>query len=622
MSYQVLARKWRPANFTQMVGQEHVLQALCNALDSNRLHHAYLFSGTRGVGKTTVARIFAKSLNCEQGISSEPCGECSSCQEIDQGRSMDLIEIDAASRTGVDDMRELLDNVQYAPTRSRFKVYLIDEVHMLSRHSFNALLKTLEEPPPHIKFLLATTDPQKVPVTVLSRCLQFNLKRMSKAQILSQLQFLTAEEEVAADEAALLQLASAADGSMRDALSLLDQAIGYGAGAVRQQAVEAMLGSISRDYLVCLLDALAQQQAIELVKAARQVIEHNPDYQRVCAEMISLLQQIALYQSDPGLVQQEEFEESLLQKYSALWSPELVQLYYQILLQGRQDLLISPDEAAGFEMLMLRLVAFSPQDVTLEAEDGVKKKPDLSIAATPADTLAGPSGSPRSAPPATVAAKSIQPGAAAPDNADPGTSEPVTLSDPRPHSTMQAQAVIQAPSPPAETEQTAVIGTGEVEAAVASDVESSASTAADNAQAPVEPGAVTATSLDWSILAYDLGLSGIAQQLVANSELVSFSENRLQLQLPRELHDLVNDLTQAEILQALQQKLGVSLRLEMKAAGQMAGQTPLQAKLLREQRERLDAIAAIREDGLVRKLQQAFEVELDESSVVKIESNR
>src|SRR5210317_1961011 len=256
MSYQVLARKWRPANFTQMVGQEHVLQALCNALDSNRLHHAYLFSGTRGVGKTTVARIFAKSLNCEQGIVSEPCGQCSSCNEIDQGRSVDLIEIDAASRTGVDDMRELLDNVQYAPTRSRFKVYLIDEVHMLSRHSFNALLKTLEEPPPHIKFLLATTDPQKVPVTVLSRCLQFNLKRMSKAQILSQLQFLTAEEEVAADEAALLQLASAADGSMRDALSLLDQAIGYGAGAVRQQAVEAMLGSISRDYLVCLLDAL------------------------------------------------------------------------------------------------------------------------------------------------------------------------------------------------------------------------------------------------------------------------------------------------------------------------------------------------------------------------------
>ena len=243
MSYQVLARKWRPANFKQMVGQEHVLQALVNALDSNRLHHAYLFTGTRGVGKTTIARIFAKSLNCEQGISSEPCGSCSSCIEIDEGRSVDLIEIDAASRTGVDDMRELLDNVQYAPTRGRFKIYLIDEVHMLSKHSFNALLKTLEEPPPHIKFLLATTDPQKVPVTVLSRCLQFNLKRMSKSQILSQLQFLTEQEKVESETTALTQLASAADGSMRDALSLLDQAIGYGGGAVRQEAVESMLGS-------------------------------------------------------------------------------------------------------------------------------------------------------------------------------------------------------------------------------------------------------------------------------------------------------------------------------------------------------------------------------------------
>jgi len=612
MSYQVLARKWRPANFTQMVGQEHVLQALCNALDSNRLHHAYLFSGTRGVGKTTIARIFAKSLNCEQGISSKPCGECSSCREIDQGRSMDLIEIDAASRTGVDDMRELLDNVQYAPTRSRFKIYLIDEVHMLSRHSFNALLKTLEEPPPHIKFLLATTDPQKVPVTVLSRCLQFNLKRMSKTQILSQLRFLTAEEQVDADETALVQLASAADGSMRDALSLLDQAIGYGAGAVRQQAVESMLGSISRDYLVCLVDALARQQAMELVNAARQVIEHNPDYQRVCAEMISLLQQVALYQGDPGLVQQDEFDESLLQKYSALWSPELVQLYYQILLQGRQDLLISPDEAAGFEMLMLRLIAFSPQEVAHEADGEVKKKPDLSIAATPASASADTAASLRSASPAAVNA--IQPEAVAPDNPGPSAGEAERPQpNPQPARAAQAQPAVQAPSSKAAEDQPVARPSAEADGAAEAEAES---------VVPVEAGAVSATSLDWANLAYDLGLSGIAQELVANSELVDFAENRLQLQLARELHDLVNDRTQAEILQALQQKLGVSLRLEMKAAGQMAGQTPLQAKLLRDEQERLAAIAAIREDRLVRKLQQAFEVELDESSVVKIQSNR
>ncbi|MCP4768524.1 MAG: DNA polymerase III subunit gamma/tau, partial [Gammaproteobacteria bacterium] len=379
MSYQVLARKWRPANFSQMVGQEHVLQALTNALDSNRLHHAYLFSGTRGVGKTTIARIFAKSLNCEQGISSEPCGECASCSEIDQGRSVDLIEIDAASRTGVDDMRELLDNVQYAPTRSRFKIYLIDEVHMLSRHSFNALLKTLEEPPPHIKFLLATTDPQKMPVTVLSRCLQFNLKRMSRSQILSQLQYLTEQESITAQETALVQLASAADGSMRDALSLLDQAIGYGGGSVQQAAVESMLGSISRDYLERLLDALSDQQAAAMLNEARLIIEHSPDYQRVCAEMISLLQQVALYQADPKLVSEDEFGAEVLQKYSRRWSPEEIQLYYQIMLQGRQDLLICPDEAAGFEMLMLRLIAFSPRsDSELDVVE-VKKKPDALV---------------------------------------------------------------------------------------------------------------------------------------------------------------------------------------------------------------------------------------------------
>ena len=383
MSYQVLARKWRPANFQQMVGQEHVLQALVNALDSNRLHHAYLFTGTRGVGKTTIARIFAKSLNCEQGVGSEPCGNCSSCNEIDEGRSVDLIEIDAASRTGVDDMRELLDNVQYAPTRGRYKVYLIDEVHMLSKHSFNALLKTLEEPPPHVKFLLATTDPQKVPVTVLSRCLQFNLKRMSRAQILSQLQYLTEQEEVDADAAALGMLAGAADGSMRDALSLLDQAIGYGGGAVRQDAVEAMLGSISRDYLQRLFDALLQQQAADLVRQARAVIEHNPDYQRVCAEMLMLLQQIALYQNDPTLAETQDFPEELLQRYASAWSPEEIQLYYQIVLQGRHDLLISPDEAVGFEMLMLRLIAFAPSAESSADADSVKKKPEISPQTSP-----------------------------------------------------------------------------------------------------------------------------------------------------------------------------------------------------------------------------------------------
>ncbi len=362
MSYQVLARKWRPANFEQMVGQEHVLQALVNALDSERLHHAYLFTGTRGVGKTTVARIFAKSLNCDTGITSKPCGSCPSCLEIDEGRSVDLIEIDAASRTGVDDMRELLDNVQYAPTRGRFKIYLIDEVHMLSKHSFNALLKTLEEPPPHIKFLLATTDPQKLPVTVLSRCLQFNLKRMSKQQINSHLEYLLTEEKIESEAAALVLLASAADGSMRDALSLLDQAIAHGGGSVLQHTVEMMLGSISSEYLFKLFDALLQQDVVAMMQEARNIISHNPDYQRICAEMISLLQQMALQKSGVDIDSVDDMLGEQIENLSARLSTEEIQLYYQILLQGRHDLNISPDEAAGFEMLMLRLLAFSPDN--------------------------------------------------------------------------------------------------------------------------------------------------------------------------------------------------------------------------------------------------------------------
>lgn len=364
MSYQVLARKWRPKNYTEMVGQQHVLQALVNALDAQRLHHAYLFTGTRGVGKTTIARIFSKSLNCETGISSKPCGSCPSCLEIDEGRSVDLIEIDAASRTGVDDMRELLENVQYAPTRSRFKVYLIDEVHMLSKHSFNALLKTLEEPPEHVKFLLATTDPQKLPVTVLSRCLQFNLKRMMPAQIQQHLADLLQQEQVETDDPALMLLAHAADGSMRDALSLLDQAIAYGGGAVKQQAVETMLGAISRDYLIRIIQALIAQDASSLLQETRSLLERNPDYQRVCSDFIEIFHQMALYLSQAkiqpadGMIQQE-----IMQCADQL-SAEEVQLYYQIVLQGRQDLELSPDQSIGFEMLMLRMLAFSPATTT------------------------------------------------------------------------------------------------------------------------------------------------------------------------------------------------------------------------------------------------------------------
>ena len=604
MSYQVLARKWRPANFKQMVGQEHVLQALGNALDSNRLHHAYLFSGTRGVGKTTIARIFAKSLNCEQGISSEPCGECSSCCEIDQGRSVDLIEIDAASRTGVDDMRELLDNVQYAPTRSRFKIYLIDEVHMLSKHSFNALLKTLEEPPPHIKFLLATTDPQKVPVTVLSRCLQFNLKRMSRAQILSQLLYLTEQEEISADEPALVQLASAADGSMRDALSLLDQAIGYGAGQVREDTVESMLGSISRDYLVRLLDALAGQQATALIGEARQIIDHNPDYQRVCAEMISLLQQIALYQSDPKLVIDEEPGAELLQKYSECWSPEEIQLYYQLMLQGRQDLLICPDEAAGFEMLMLRLIAFSVQPAASDNSEKEKKKPEGIVTEGDLD-----SGDYNSEPVQVRRESATADLMVARSEAREVTGSKVVAPD----LAMSPDAKSLQAEPPAAEPPVTERPVTEPDTVRPDTGESEDEEAGHNSA--VEAG------LNWSVLAYKLGLTGIAQELVANSQLESYADKRIILQLPIELYELVNDLNRGEILQALQQKLEVSLSLELTATSSLVGETPLQARQQREQDERVSAIAAIRDDEMVKKLQHVFGAELDEASVVKIDSN-
>jgi len=608
MSYQVLARKWRPANFKQMVGQEHVLQALGNALDSQRLHHAYLFSGTRGVGKTTIARIFAKSLNCEQGISSEPCGQCSSCNEIDQGRSLDLIEIDAASRTGVDDMRELLDNVQYAPTRSRFKIYLIDEVHMLSKPSFNALLKTLEEPPPHIKFLLATTDPQKLPVTVLSRCLQFSLKRMSRAQILSQLKYLTDQEQIEADDDALAQLASAADGSMRDALSLLDQAIGYGGGAVRQQAVESMLGSISREYLKRLLDALAGQQATALVTEARQIIEHNPDYQRVCAEMISLLQQVALYQTDPRLVIEGEFGEDLLQTYAQCWSVEEVQLYYQILLQGRQDLLISPDEAAGFEMLMLRLIAFSPEPELTGDRAEVKKKPEL----RPVEQELSIGEQDSDGPVLRLSEKSASEVSASETSASAAVACETRV---------PATAAIASAAPPDEAATAEPSLAPQVEATAVPDTELAEISAAPVGATPDCGKDVNATAragLDWLTLAYDLELNGIAQELVANSELVNHTDNEVELALPRELHELVNDVTRSEISRALQQKLGVSWRLLMTASDRPGGTTPLLAKQERLRLERLAAIAAIREEALVKKLQHAFAAELDEASVVKI----
>ena len=393
MSYQVLARKWRPNTFSEMVGQEHVLQALINALDNDRLHHAYLFTGTRGVGKTTIARILAKCLNCEEGVSSKPCGVCSSCQEIASGRFIDLMEVDAASRTGVDDMRDLLDNVQYAPARGRYKVYLIDEVHMLSKQSFAALLKTLEEPPEHVKFLFATTDPQKLPITVLSRCLQFNLKNLSTDKISQHLNYVLGEEKLPSEELGTLALARAADGSMRDALSLTDQAIGHGGGAITESDVNAMLGTIDRSFAIDICNALIAGNGTQLLAEVSKMAELSPDYVMVLADLLSIWHQVAIMQTVPESIDKTLSHYAEIVEIAQSVSREDIQLYYQICLLGRKDLDLAPDLKSGFEMVLLRALAFRPgsapgakKSPVTKADTGAEsslKKPQAEVSSVP-----------------------------------------------------------------------------------------------------------------------------------------------------------------------------------------------------------------------------------------------
>ena len=376
MSYLVLARKWRPRTFAEIVGQEHVVRALTNALDSDWLHHAYLFTGTRGVGKTTIARVLAKALNCVHGPTAEPCGECGACLEIDDGRFVDLIEVDAASKTKVDDTRDLLENVPFLPTSGRFKIYLIDEVHMLSKHSFNALLKTLEEPPPHVKFLLATTDPQKLPVTVLSRCLQFNLMRLTLREIRDRLEFICEKEGVSAETGALSLVARAADGSMRDALSLLDQAIAFCGGDVEQASVADMLGSIDRQYVQQLLMLLAKGDAAGLMAAVSEIDRQFPDYGRLLDDMSRLLQRIAVFQAVGRNEHDEELPVDELAALADQFTAEDLQLFYQIAIVGRRDLGLAPDPRSGIEMTLLRMLSFQPPGVDSKAPPKTRAKPD------------------------------------------------------------------------------------------------------------------------------------------------------------------------------------------------------------------------------------------------------
>ncbi|QWA30151.1 DNA polymerase III subunit gamma/tau [Pseudomonas sp. RC3H12] len=443
MSYQVLARKWRPRSFREMVGQTHVLKALINALDNQRLHHAYLFTGTRGVGKTTIARIIAKCLNCETGITSTPCGNCSVCREIDEGRFVDLIEIDAASRTKVEDTRELLDNVQYAPSRGRFKVYLIDEVHMLSTHSFNALLKTLEEPPPYVKFILATTDPQKLPATILSRCLQFSLKNMSPERVVEHLTHVLGAENVPFEEDALWLLGRAADGSMRDAMSLTDQAIAFGEGRVLAADVRAMLGTLDHGQVYGVLQALLEGDARALLAAVRDLAEQGPDWNGVLSEMLNVLHRVAIAQALPEAVDNGQGDRDRVLALAQALPAEDVQFYYQMGLIGRRDLPLAPDPRGGFEMVLLRMLAFRPAD-TDDAPRPVLKPTGISQAtADPTQPVA-------------AAAVAVAPSVAASPVAE--VAAPLPVAEPsiqaeRPVVEVPAVAeVVEAPQAPAEPE--------------------------------------------------------------------------------------------------------------------------------------------------------------------------
>ncbi|PTY36397.1 hypothetical protein BGP77_03615 [Saccharospirillum sp. MSK14-1] len=487
MSYQVLARKWRPATFSDMVGQAHVLKALVNALDQQRLHHAYLFTGTRGVGKTTLARLLAKSLNCEEGVSSRPCGVCSACREIAEGRFVDLLEIDAASRTRVEDTRELLDNVQYAPTRGRYKIYLIDEVHMLSTHSFNALLKTLEEPPPHVKFLLATTDPQKLPVTVLSRCLQFNLKSMTREGIVGYLQHILVQEQVPYDDPSLWLLAEAAAGSMRDALSLTDQAIAFGEGQLRETEVAAMLGTVDLKRVLNLVRSLVEKDAAGLMSQVAELAEHTPDFRALMNELLSTLHRVAIAQAAPDALDNSKGDRDALAALAQVAQPEDVHLFYQLGTASVKDLALAPSERAGFEMALLRMLAFSPSPArsvsdlpplagqTIADPQSADPEPASSASTPPSQTAPVENGITAAPEPAevtekqtgTVESEAVPAQAPSSDVAVVSASEPVhteTDAVTEPAATPAAEPMVEAAAPEALVESEAVSGGAQSEA--------------------------------------------------------------------------------------------------------------------------------------------------------------
>ena len=616
MSYQVLARKYRPKNFDSLVGQDHVVRALTHALENKRLHHAYLFTGTRGVGKTTLSRILAKSLNCQgsdgQGdITAHPCGLCDACTSIDAGRFVDYIEMDAASNRGVDEMAQLLEQAIYAPSNARFKVYMIDEVHMLTSHAFNAMLKTLEEPPEHVKFILATTDPQKIPVTVLSRCLQFNLKQMPPGHIVSHLENILAEEQITFDTPALRLLAQGAQGSMRDALSLTDQAIAYSAGKVTLEAVQGMLGALDHTYLVRLMDALAAQDGAALLAVADDMAARSLSWSAALQDLGTLLNRIAIAQAVPAALPDDLPELEDIQRLAGQFTAEDIQLFYQIVVHGRQELGLAPDEYAGFTMTLLRMLAFTPlhsggehktQSMPASAKP-VAALAKTSTAAKAATAVSIPAAAPATskAPSPAMAAlaaarsgKSSKPTGelAADDSAPPFPVNSASTTSSTASSTTPSQKKTELNSAPAQV----VVNDAVEQSAAPINLLTSSSTTATTAT----------SSIDWPVVVRKLELRGVAQQLATQSELLSVDEDdvliKIELRIP--VDTLLSAGSAEKLATALTSYLNkkVSITTEIGVVRQTA-----HAASLAEQAERLQqAEQTLESDPFVQTLKREF----------------